>query len=226
MGKTLTITDDDLGARASVRIEHTPAGQPIITELKFEGVAGQGLTAAALGLMEDLGLRLPQQAPAVTRKKPAPGRKPARSRAPAARKPGNTPPAAVTPPPPAQLPERPGGAAEAPALEAAAPPPQPPLARERLADPEPATPPPPVNGHRRTAAAAPQQRRYRTGPPPTVAELTEVYRRHRGDHKAIAEELGCAVSTLSVWLRKAREGGATISLKGLPGHDDGDGGRG
>lgn len=197
MGKTLTITDDDLGARASVRIEQTDGGQPIITLLQFEGVDGHGLTSAALGLMEDLGLHLPQQAPMVkARKKAAPAKKTPAARKPARRAPATVP--AQTPAadndvvPPAGL----GGAAQAPALPAAAPPSAEPAARP-------------------AAPAAPHQRRYRSGPPPSAAELREVFRRHRGNHQAIAEEMGAGVSTVANWLRKAREGGETINLVGL-----------
>jgi hypothetical protein len=86
MARTLTIHDEELGATASVRVEHTPAG-PLVTAVHFDADTGRGISADALRLIEALGLRLPDTAPPAVpqgktraRKPPAPrrGRRPAR----------------------------------------------------------------------------------------------------------------------------------------------------
>lgn len=62
MARTLSITDDDLGVRASVRVEESPDG-PIVTSVHYDAIEGRGISAPALALIETLGLRLPAAAP-------------------------------------------------------------------------------------------------------------------------------------------------------------------
>lgn len=213
MGKTLRITDDELGATASVRIDVVD-GQPVIRSLHFDAEGDAGLSRAALGLMQDLGLTLPEEPvkpPAVRKRQPPTKHQPPAKKAAAKKQPPARKPPPSQPPSAAEL----GGAAEAPALPAAPP--------AEAANGHPATElhpalrapqfqPPDAD----EPAAAPKQRKtYRTGPPPNHTQLRAAFRLHRGDLNAMAEQYGASVTTVGNWLRKARENGAAINLDGL-----------
>lgn len=58
MGRTHTITDDDKGLMASLRVE-TRDGADVVTSLHFDALDGHSITAESLRIAETLGLRLP-----------------------------------------------------------------------------------------------------------------------------------------------------------------------
>lgn len=202
MGKTLTITDDDLGT-AAIRIEDGGLDGPRVTRIEFTEIDGRGLSGAAMGLMEHLGLRLPAEpsataVPARRRKaKAVPQRTPPAPRRPAARRTPATQEAAPAP----EL----GGAMEAPALPAVSPSSDP---RPQFSEPgPPATPPAPWSATQRGG-----RRRSASGGAPPAEDLRACFIRHEGIAVRMAAEYGVHPTTVGDWLRKARERGERIQL--------------
>lgn len=186
-GKTVSIEDDALGVRATVRFEETDAG-PRIAWLHFDAVDGHGVDSTAMrGLLEHLDLPIPAApaAPATPAVEAAPGKAPAK-RAPAKRAPAKKATPGKRAPGKKATPAAAPAPAPAPAAAAA------------------------VNG----AATAvdgkhdvPQQRRpyFRGGPPPAHVLLTAAGRPgYAGTLPALAEEFGAHRTTVSKWLRAAR----------------------
>lgn len=58
MGQTVSIDDDELGVRVSMRID-TDGPQPRVTSLHLDAADGAAITGDALSLIEALGLTLP-----------------------------------------------------------------------------------------------------------------------------------------------------------------------
>jgi hypothetical protein len=215
MARTLTITDDEIGATASVRIEQDPQGHAVVKHLHFDALDGRGISAETLRLIEDLGLRLPDRSAAPAPERRRLGRPPKSAAAKAAAKAPARAPAErkrATKATPRQLPA--ADAEPARALEAAAPTPppavDPPAVDPPAVDP-PAVDPPAVEAD--PPAAVPQPRKgRREGPPPSGDALAALFRRHHGDIAAIAAELGAARTTVGGWIRAAREAGTRITL--------------
>lgn len=200
MARTLSITDDELGVKASVRVE-SHGDTHLVTDVHFQALEGSGITAAALRLIEDLGLRLPEQVTPVAaqRRKRGPAKKAAAAKP---RKAAKTAPVKATV----------GSAADDDDLArdtgsgTAAP--DPPAVPELPAALRARELPAGTTGRQ----AAPAQRKaYRTGAPPKPDELAELFQRHEGNVVGIAEELGASRSTVGNWIRTAREQGHKIT---------------
>lgn len=161
LGRTLSITDDELGASATAHVREVD-GKRKIVELTFTADDGDLTAEVTIALLEGLGIALPARALAATPAAPSPR--------------------ANWNPPPAKR----AAVKKAPAKKVAA-----------------------------SKTEAPAQRRpYRTGGPPTPEQLQAAFRLHEGDLPAMADQFKAGVSTVSNWLRKAREGGTVINLNG------------
>lgn len=62
MARTLSVTDEESGVTASMRVEEVD-GQSRITSLHFDAVDGFGITAEHLRIVQDFGLQLPTALP-------------------------------------------------------------------------------------------------------------------------------------------------------------------
>lgn len=188
MARTITVTDDELGATVTVRTE-TRAGVRVLSDVRFSASDIHGLSADAFRLIDEVGITLPLRPSDVLIEH------------------GITLPSAPEPAAPTQ----PAAATQA---EPAAPHDATDDREQQGPEPE-AVLDLTVDEGAPVRAVLPQPRKpRRAGPRPSAQQIAAAFRRHKGDLQKIAAEFDAAPTTAANWIRYAREEGARIPAAG------------